>query len=234
MPAAQSEDFQSDNSLPTATAALAPDAAAFARVRIRFAKLGDLRLISHRDLVRSLERMFRRADIAVRQSEGFHPKPRMMFPSALSLGVAGKNEVVEVDLAESIGNEELRERLAALAPAGLEILAVEPVPPGLRKARVKCLWYELAVPAERVEQAAAEVARFVALATCLVERPGRAHPVDLRATLQELTIEDGVLRMKLLAIHEAQARPRDILAVLGLLDLESHGLLVRSRVELDG
>ena len=39
--------------------------------------------------------------------------------------------------------------------------------------------------------------------------------------------------MKLLATHEAQARPRDILAVLGLSDLESHGLLVRSRVELD-
>ena len=40
--------------------------------------------------------------------------------------------------------------------------------------------------------------------------------------------------MKLLAVHEAQARPRDILEVLGLLDLESHGLLVRSLVELEG
>jgi hypothetical protein len=156
-----------------------------------------------------------------------------MFPSALSLGIAGLNEVVDVDLAGPIGEQELLDRLAAQAPPGLDIVAIEPVPAGLRKARAKCLWYELAVPAERVEQATVRAGELVASATCPVERPGRAAPVDLRATLEELTIEDGVLRMKLSAIHEAQARPRDILAVLGLLDLESHGLLVRSRVELD-
>jgi radical SAM-linked protein len=224
---------ESDNSISPPVAVAQADSAAPLRVRIRFSKQGDLRLISHRDLVRTLERLFRRAEIDVRQSEGFHPKPRMMFPSALSLGIAGLNEVVDVDLAGQIGSDELRERLAAQAPPGLDILAVEPVPAGLRKARAKSLWYELAVPAERVQQAAVRVADFVAAATWPVERPGRAAPVDLRATLEELTIEEGVLRMKLSAIHEAQARPRDILSVLGLLDLESHGLLVRSRVELD-
>ena len=90
----------------------------------------------------------------VRQSEGFHPKPRMMFPSALSLGIAGLDEVFEVDLAAPLGAVELRERLVALAPPGLEIVAVESVAAGARKARAKCLWYELPVPAERGEETA--------------------------------------------------------------------------------
>ena len=34
------------------------------RVRIRFAKQGDLRLIGHRDLMRTWERLFRRAGAA--------------------------------------------------------------------------------------------------------------------------------------------------------------------------
>ena len=162
-----------DNPTGTTTAAeAAVESAAPQRVRIRFAKQGDLRLISHRDLVRTLERLFRRAAIEVRQSEGFHPKPRMMFPSALGLGIAGLNEVVEVDLAQVIGDQELLGRLAAQAPPGLDILAVEPVPAGLRKARAKCLWYELAVPSERVEQARAKIAELLSSAACPVARAG--------------------------------------------------------------
>ncbi len=89
------------------------------------------------------------------------------------------------------------------------------------------------MPAERRDDVARKAAELLAQANCPLERPGRAEPVDLRATLEELTIEQGVLRMTLRAIHEAQARPRDILSVLGLADLESPGLLVRSRVELE-
>ena len=59
------------------------------RVRIRFRKSGDLRLIGHRDLVRAWERAFRRAALPLGMSEGFHPKPRMSIPAALGLGIEG-------------------------------------------------------------------------------------------------------------------------------------------------
>ena len=38
------------------------------KVRLRFAKNGDLRLVSHHDLMRCLERMIRRAELPVAQS----------------------------------------------------------------------------------------------------------------------------------------------------------------------
>jgi hypothetical protein len=95
------------------------------------------------------------------------------------------------------------------------------------------LWYELPVPADRTDAARRAADLLLASASWPALRPGREAAVDLRATLLELTIEAGVLRMKLLATHEAQARPRDILTVLNLSDLETNGLLVRSRVELD-
>ena len=71
------------------------------RVRIRFCKQGDLRLIGHRDLMRCLERLFRRAGLALAMSQGFHPKPRVTFPLALAVGIEGLDEVMELELTES-------------------------------------------------------------------------------------------------------------------------------------
>jgi len=89
------------------------------RVRMRFCKQGDLRLIGHRDLMRCLERLFRRAGLPLAMSQGFHPKPRMTFPSALALGIEGVDEVLELELTESPPAEELLQRLTPHAPPGL-------------------------------------------------------------------------------------------------------------------
>jgi len=203
------------------------------RMRIRFAKQGDLRFSSHRDLLRLMERLFRRADVAVRQSEGFHPKPRFMFPSALALGISAHAEVFDVDLLRAWEPGELLARLAAEAPPGLTLLAAELVPPGAKKAQASRLYYELPLPLDRVAQARAAVDRVNAAGSLLAQRAGREAAVDLRATLEQLTIDQGVLRMTLRAIHTAQARPRDILEVLGLADLEFSEALIRTRVELE-
>ncbi len=75
------------------------------RVRVRFSKQGDLRLIGHRDLMRCMERLFHRAGLPLSFSEGFHPKPRMTFPLALAVGIEGNDEVMELELAETITAE---------------------------------------------------------------------------------------------------------------------------------
>ncbi len=107
------------------------------RVRIRFCKDGDLRLISHRDLVRVFERMFRRAGLQLSMSEGFHPKARMSFPSALALGIAGLLEVMEFDLAEVLEAEDLIAILERVAPPGLTILNLRLLEEGDGKCQVE-------------------------------------------------------------------------------------------------
>ncbi len=105
------------------------------RVRIRFCKQGDLRLIGHRDLMRCLERLTRRAGLGLALSEGFHPKPRMTLPLPLAVGIEGEDEIMEVELTELPEGEELSPRLARQAPPGLTFRSVEVLPPGGRKAR---------------------------------------------------------------------------------------------------
>src|SRR3989304_638137 len=95
------------------------------RGRLRFCKQDALRLIGHLALMRCFERIFRRASLPLGMSQGFHPKPRMTFPLPLAVGIEGREEVMEVELAEPLGAEEVFSRLKAQAPAGLIPPSVE-------------------------------------------------------------------------------------------------------------
>jgi hypothetical protein len=75
------------------------------KVRIRFSKEGELRLISHRDFVRALARAIRRAEIPVKLSEGYKQRPRISFPLASGVGIAGLDEVMEWELARPLSAE---------------------------------------------------------------------------------------------------------------------------------
>ncbi|HET6573425.1 MAG TPA: TIGR03936 family radical SAM-associated protein, partial [Fimbriiglobus sp.] len=97
------------------------------KFRFRFRKAGDLRLLSHHDLMRSAERLLRRADVPFKSTAGFHPTPRLVFALSLPLGVVGLNEVVELELTRPLDSDELLERLNRHAPAGLTFTSAKAV-----------------------------------------------------------------------------------------------------------
>jgi radical SAM-linked protein len=202
-------------------------------IRFRFSKQGDLRLISHRDLVRVFERLFRRAGVALTMSQGFHPRPRMNFPSALAVGIEAQEEVAEFVVAEQVDADHLCQRLNAAAPAGLVIHDLRPLESGEARARVRRLGYQLPVPSDRQPTVQAAVDDLCGRSTHWITRPGRQDPLDLRAGLDQLALRDGKLSFTLWAAPAVQVRPREVLHALGLDDLESLGYwLTRTKVEL--
>jgi radical SAM-linked protein len=207
------------------------------RVRIRFSKLGDLRLISHRDLARVWERMFRRADLQLAMSEGFRPKPRIHFPSALSLGVAGLEEVVEVELTPAMAEAmtdgaALQSRLSAQAPPGLTIAQLEVLPETVKQARAQLLSYELPIPPERRAELASRIDWLLGQTSVLVPREER-KPLDLRPMLDRLQLVGDTLQMRLRIDLAGTVRPGEVLGALGAQDLEQQGMaLTRTQVEL--
>jgi len=203
------------------------------RLRIRFRKKGDLRLISHRDLARALERLFRRADLPLAMSEGFHPHPRMTFPHALALGIEGANEVVEVMLVDARDAEHVRQRLIEESPPGLEITSVTELEPNLRKAQVESVTYEITVPPQRQEALRSAMDNLLAQQRCLLYRDGRTQPIELRSCVKDLQLHDGRLQIQLWVTQQASARPREVLAELGVDDLEMDGnWMTRTEVHL--
>jgi radical SAM family uncharacterized protein len=93
------------------------------RVRLAYRKLGRALYRGHLDLVRVLPRILRRVGLPLRYSEGFHPKPDMVFGPALSLGVASLAEYVDVTLdgSRAIVLDDLVARVNAVTESGLEL-----------------------------------------------------------------------------------------------------------------
>jgi radical SAM family uncharacterized protein/radical SAM-linked protein len=106
------------------------------RVRIAYRKAGLAAYRGHLDLVRLLPRMLRRVGMPLWYTEGFHPRPDLIFAPALPLGVAGLREYVDVRLdgdrvapKGSFVLEGLVERLNAVSEAGIEVLEVRVLEP---------------------------------------------------------------------------------------------------------
>jgi len=89
------------------------------RYRVRFERVGRASFESHLDLVRLLPRVFRRAGLPMFYTQGFHPKPEMVFGPALSLGVSTLDEYVDVKLVCEPDPETLPALLQPGAPQGL-------------------------------------------------------------------------------------------------------------------
>jgi len=205
------------------------------KVRLRFAKHGDLRFISHHDLMRCLERLLRRARISTAMSQGFNPRPKIVFTLALALGIEGRDEVVEIELAEPMEPDQVLERLRATTPQGLEWLAAEALGPG-RAAQPNTVSYQIQVPADRQEEGRQRLASFLASSEFPYtrHRPDRTVSIDLRPFLLEAEFDPlGLLRFRMKMLPSGSARPEEILDALGLRDLLGLGaVLVRTELEL--
>ena len=104
----------------------------------------------------------------------------------------------------------------------------------MRKARAASASYQIAVPLSRQPGLEERIQRLLSASTSLVRRPNRSAPIDLRASLLALALSEDYLQMRLKTDPGGSAGPRDVLAALGLEDLEHAGIaLTRSDVEID-
>jgi len=94
------------------------------KVRLKFTKLGDVRFISHLDLLRTFERALRRAEIPVAFTQGFNPHPQITFAHPLSLGMTSEGEYVDLILGRDFSLKNLKERLNHVFPQGIKVIDV--------------------------------------------------------------------------------------------------------------
>jgi radical SAM-linked protein len=206
------------------------------KVRLRFAKRGDLRLVSHHDLLRCLERTLRRAEIPVAVSQGFNPRPKIVFALAMALGIEGRREVVVLDLAEPVAPDEVLGRLKSASPPGLDWLDAEAIAPGRSAPQVEAVQYALEIPIDRQDATRTYVAALMASTQWPYtrHRDGRDVAIDVRPFVLGAGLDPlGVLRFRMKIVPNGSARPEEVIDTLGLSDLLGQGsILVRTDVEL--
>ncbi|MHB8842111.1 MAG: TIGR03936 family radical SAM-associated protein [Candidatus Aquicultor sp.] len=91
------------------------------KVLIKYGKSGPLKYLSHLELIRALERSFRRAGVEVQVSGGFSPRPKVSHGPALSVGVASSAEYLQAELVYPVPEDELIKKITSALPEGLSI-----------------------------------------------------------------------------------------------------------------
>ncbi len=95
-------------------------------VRVVFAKTGRSRFISHLDLMRTMTRVMRRAQIPLWYTEGFNRHPYLTFAAPLPLGQEGLHETMDLRLESEMSMSELVVRLNEAMPAEMEAVSAAP------------------------------------------------------------------------------------------------------------
>lgn len=94
------------------------------KLRMRFSKTGRAVYISHLDLMRTITRVFLRAEVRLKYSEGFNPHPQISIALPLSVGCESVCEIMDFKLNDDVQPKELIGLLSEQMPEGLEVLDI--------------------------------------------------------------------------------------------------------------
>ncbi len=203
------------------------------RVRIHFTKTGDLRWISHRDLARTWERLLRRAGLKLAFSEGFHPKPKISFPSALALGIVALEEIVEMDLVGSVDPDQARASIQQQLPDGMQLLSFVELPPGAGKALMIAASYEVQLNDSDAQVVRQQIDSLRAAGQVEIVRDGKTFSAKFGDPLFDIQCEGDVLRFTLPTTAQGSLRPSELLEALSIAHVLPEGaVLTRTRVHL--
>ncbi len=99
-------------------------------IRFRFRKGPEVQFLSHLDLVRTMERALRRADLPMAYSGGFTARPIMSYGYALPVGVSSEAEYGDFEFTKNLDPLEFMTLYNAHLPEGFEVLDAQCLPVG--------------------------------------------------------------------------------------------------------
>lgn len=162
-----------------------------ARMRLRFAKTGVMRYLSHLELITVFTRAVSRGSVPILFSLGFHPHPRFSFGTATSVGVESQAEYMDMVVAAGISADEVLNRLNGVLPEGLRILEaieVDSKAPSI-STLIEATRYRITLAGIDAATLAEGCVRFLAQDSHVIQRSkkGQTQTVDLRSETVSLT-----------------------------------------------
>jgi len=144
-----------------------------------------MRFASHRDVARAVERGVRRAGLPIAFSEGFTPHPKISYAGAAPTGTASEAEYLELSLRQRCAAAEVRERLDAALPDGMDVIEVTEAAPSLAALPLEASHWHVALPGVRPDEASSAVEQFLGCQSLEVERLTNkgTRRVDARAAV---------------------------------------------------
>ncbi len=195
------------------------------KLKARLNKGPQVKFISHLDLMKTIEKALRRAQIPIAFSQGFNPHPKLSLASALAVGVTSEAEYLEMELAQEVPVREVMERLNRVLPPGLELTAIglaeEKEKPLMATVNAASYELQLRVPDVECGRLSSSLESFLALATIPFtkdSKSGKAVTVDLRPGIWQMTISrcdhgEATVEMLVETGSRLNVKPQELVAL---------------------
>jgi radical SAM-linked protein len=196
--------------------------------RFLYAKQGDIRVLSHLEVIQVFFQAFRRAGVKMQYTQGFNPVPKASFSPALPVGTESLAEYLDIDLIETIQDEaEFLHDINAQLPEGITIQSVADVPD--KKAGVggkKLTCYQISFDRDLSGEDREKLESFMNSESFTITkfRKGKKRVIDVRKLVESLAVSgNNNLEMVLLSEEgKAASKPVEILkAVFDLTQEQS-------------
>lgn len=94
------------------------------RYLIKYSKGSDIKFVGHLDLMRTIQRTIKRADLPVEYSHGFNPHMVMSIAQPLSVGVYSDGEYMDVMFSDEVPESEVKEKFNKASTDALKVIDV--------------------------------------------------------------------------------------------------------------
>ena len=175
-----------------------------------FDKFGEMKFISHLDLLRFFDRLLKKSQIPVKYSQGFHPRPKMSFGSPVSLGTEAYDELMDFELETPMSNEEVFKRLNSSNVVGFRVNKVEEVP------RKSSIMEEYTVMIYEIEGSEEDISKLEELLNRdeiveVKEKKGKIATRDLKVRIKSFKRDNNKITMEII-----NTSPNSYLELVGI------------------
>ncbi|HHD82505.1 MAG TPA: DUF2344 domain-containing protein, partial [Bacteroidetes bacterium] len=153
----------------------------YRKLKVSFSKTGTAKYFGHLELVNILFRAIKRANIDIKYSQGFHPKPKISFEDPLAIGIESEIENMYIAVNHLIKHVEVVQRLNKQLPEGLEILECTDAPSKSEIKTIKGFAYRVRIKDFDFDESA--IQEFKSQEVVVVERlnkKGKINKINLK------------------------------------------------------
>ena len=98
------------------------------RYLLKFTKEENIKFISHLDVLKTIQKNIRRAELPIEYSKGFNPHMSTSIAQPLSVGVYSSGEYMDMVLEREMDENEIIDRLNKTAPSGIKYISALAIP----------------------------------------------------------------------------------------------------------
>lgn len=97
------------------------------RYLIKYTKESNIKFIAHLDLMRTAQKIVRRAKLPVKYSKGFNPHMAMSIAQPLAVGMYSAGEYMDLVFVEEVDEKEIIDRLNACTASGIKFISAKKI-----------------------------------------------------------------------------------------------------------